>query len=224
MGLLERKTQQVIKILDLLRVACQNFPPPASVEIVKEYGRDPFLVLISCILSLRAKDTASLPASRELFKQAKTPYQLELLSLEAIEKVIYSVGYYRSKARQVKSIAQELTRRFHGKVPDTYDELISIKGVGPKTANLVLAEAFEQDRLYVDIHVHRISNRIGLVKTKSPEQTQAELEKIVPKQYWREYSRLLVTWGQNVCVPISPWCSQCAIYQECQRVNVAKRR
>ncbi len=199
-------------------------PDPASVEIVKQYGRDPFLVLIGCLLSLRAKDTASLPASLHLFGKAKTPGELVQLPLNQIEQIIYSVGYYRSKAKQIKAVSQDLLDRFGGKVPDTYDELISIKGVGPKTANLVLGEGFGKEALYVDIHVHRISNRLGLVKTNKPEETQIELERIIPKRYWNEYSCLLVTWGQNVCVPISPFCSQCAIYTECKRVGVKRHR
>lgn len=181
-------------------------------------------MLIGCLLSLRAKDTASLPASLQLFKEAQTPQRLVQLPLRQIEKIIYSVGYYRSKAKQLKAVSHELLDRFGGKVPDTYDELISIKGVGPKTANLVLGEGFGKQALYVDIHVHRISNRLGLVKTSKPEETQIELEKIIPKRYWNEYSCLLVTWGQNVCVPISPFCSECPIYIECKRVGVTRHR
>ena len=221
---IEAKKNRAVRIIEILRKATKGMPDLASVEIVKQYGRDPYLVLIGCLLSLRAKDTASLPASLHLFKQAKTPQKLVQLPLRQIEQIIYSVGYYRNKAKQIKAVSQDLLDRFGGKVPDTYNELISIKGVGPKTANLVLGEGFGKQALYVDIHVHRISNRLGLVKTNKPEETQIELEQIVPKRYWNEYSRLLVTWGQNVCVPISPFCSQCAIYTECKRVGVKRHR
>lgn len=199
-------------------------PDPAAVAIVKEYGRDPFLVLISCLLSLRARDTASLPASKRLFKLAMTPKQLLDLSLAQIEKQIYCVGYYRSKAQQLKSVCTELIERFNGQVPSTYDQLISIKGIGPKTANLVLGEAFGKQALYVDIHVHRVSNRLGVINTTKVEDTQRELESIVPKNYWNEYSRLIVTWGQNVCVPISPFCWKCPLYDLCKRVGVTRHR
>ncbi len=199
-------------------------PVPAAVAIRKEYGKDPFLMLISCLLSLRAKDTASLPASQALFKRARTPQELLALPLRQIEQTIYSVGFYRSKAKRLKTVSQELIDRFKGKVPDTYQELISIKGVGPKTAHLVLGEAFDKQELYVDIHVHRISNRLGLVKTKKPEETQIELERIIPREYWNDYCRLIVTWGQNICGPISPFCSECPLYKECKRVGVTRSR
>lgn len=215
---------RAIRIIHILRKATKGMPVPAAVAILEQYGTDPFLMLISCLLSLRAKDTASLPASQALFKRVRTPQELLALPLHEIEQIIYSVGFYRSKAKRLKTVCQELIDRFQGKVPDTYQELISITGVGPKTANLVLGEAFGKQALYVDIHVHRVSNRIGLVKTTSPEETQASLERILPKEYWNEYSRLVVTWGQNICGPISPFCSKCPIYNECQRVGVTRRR
>lgn len=218
------KKDYVVNVIGMLKKATKGMPDPASVAIVKEFGKDPFLVLISCLLSLRARDTASLPASRRLFKLAMTPQQFLAVPLHEIEKQIYSIGFYKSKARLVKSVSSELIDRFNGKVPDTYEELTSIKGVGPKTANLVLGEAFDQPKLYVDIHVHRISNRLGLIKTTKVEQTQVELERIIPKEYWNEYSRLLVTWGQNICVPISPLCSRCVLYDLCKRVGVTQHR
>ena len=220
----QTKKDYVINVIGMLKKATKNMPDPASVAIVKEYGKDPFLILISCLLSLRARDTASLPASRRLFKLAMTPQQFLAIPLHDIEQQIYSIGFYKSKAKLLKTVSAELIHRFNGKVPDSYEALISIKGIGPKTANLVLGEAFGQQRLYVDIHVHRISNRLGLIKTTKVEQTQIELERIVPKEYWSEYSRLLVTWGQNICVPISPLCSRCILYDVCQRVGVKQHR
>jgi endonuclease-3 len=215
---------RVIRIIGILRKATKGMPVPAAVAIREEYGKDPFLMLISCLLSLRAKDTASLPASQALFKRARTPQELSALPLREIEQTIYSVGFYRSKARRLKTVCQELIDRFKGKVPDTYQELISIKGVGPKTAHLVLGESFDKQELYVDIHVHRVSNRLGLIKTKKPEESQIELERIIPKEYWNEYCRLIVTWGQNICGPISPLCSGCPLYKECKRVDVTRSR
>jgi endonuclease-3 len=153
-----------------------------------------------------------------------TPQQMLDLPLSQIEKQIYSVGYYRSKAKQLKSVCTELIERFNSQVPSTYDELISIKGVGPKTANLVLGEAFGKQALYVDIHVHRVSNRLGFITTTKVEDTQRELERIIPKHYWNEYSRLIVTLGQNICVPISPFCSKCPLYDLCKRVGVKRHR
>lgn len=221
---IEAKRDYVVKVIGILQKETKGMPDPASVAIVKEYGKDPFLVLISCLLSLRAKDTASLPASKRLFKLAMTPQQILNLPLSLIEKQIYSIGYYRSKAKQLKSVCTELIERFNSKVPSTYDELISIKGIGPKTANLVLGEAFDKQALYVDIHVHRISNRLGLISTTTVEDTQRELERIIPKHYWNEYSRLIVTLGQNICVPISPFCSKCPLYDLCKRVGVKRHR
>lgn len=221
---LEKKTKNAVRIINILRTATKHMPGPASLAIVEKYGRDPYLVLISCLLSLRAKDTASLPVSIELFKQAKTPQALVKMSLHAIEKIIYSVGFYKNKAKIIKRVSQELLDRFGGKVPNSYDELISIKGVGPKTANLVLGEAFEQQRIYVDIHVHRVSNRLGIIETETVEETQEALEALLPRRYWADYCRLIVVWGQNICGPISPLCSQCPLFNECRRVGVKRSR
>lgn len=221
---LHEKTKNAVRIIEILRTATKGMPEPASLAIVKKYGHNPYLVLISCLLSLRAKDAASLPVSIELFKYAKTPEHMLNLSLHEIEKIIYSVGFYKNKAKQLKSVSQQLMERFNGIVPDTYEELISIKSVGPKTANLVLSEAFRKPAIIVDIHVHRVSNRLGLVKTTTVEQTQQALEALLPKEYWREYSQLIVTWGQNICGPISPFCSKCPLFDICKRVGVTRRR
>lgn len=197
---------------------------PASVSIVKQFGRDPFLVLVSCLLSLRTKDTTSLPASCRLFSYAKTPQELLGLPLEQIQQLIYPVGFYRRKAAQLHQISHDLIERFAGKVPDNLDDLLSLPGVGLKTANLVLAEGFNIPAICVDVHVHRISNRLGLIQTKTPEETEAALKKLLPKQYWSEWNRLLVMWGQNVCVPISPRCSQCPLSGLCPQVGVTRSR
>lgn len=218
------ETKNAVRIIEVLRAATKGMPEPAALAIVKKYGHAPYLVLISCLLSLRAKDSASLPVSIELFKHAKTPEQMLKLSLHRIETIIYSIGFYKNKAKQIKSVSKELIERFDGNVPMSYEELISIKGIGPKTANLVLSEAFGKPAIIVDIHVHRVSNRLGIVKTATVEQTQQALEALLPKKYWREYSRLIVTWGQNICGPVSPLCSKCPLFDTCKRVGVTRSR
>jgi len=218
------RTTCLVEIIKKLRKATEDMVEPASPLIVQKYGKNPFLVLVSCILSLRTKDTVSLPASVRLFQIAKTPQEILNLSIEHVEQVIYPVGFYRNKAKQLHEISKDLIGRFDAKVPDNEKDLLSLKGVGRKTANLVLSEGFGIPAICVDTHVHRISNRLGLVATKTPEQTEKELMQILPKQYWREYNRLLVQWGQNICVPISPFCSKCVIARLCSRIDVAKSR
>jgi len=216
--------KRIARIVQILREATKKMAKPAITQIVAEYGKDPYLILISCLLSLRAKDSISLPVSRELFKIARTPYELAKIPQATLEKIIYSIGFYRSKARQLLSVSKELIAKFDGKVPHTQQELQSIKGIGPKTANIVLAEGFNVPAIAVDTHVHRISNRLGLVRTKTPEETEQALKKIVPKRYWGVFNALLVTWGQNICEPISPWCSKCALLKLCPRIGVKKSR
>jgi len=218
------KKDDIQILIKRLRIATRGMPLPAGDAIVAEYGRDPYLILISCLLSLRAKDTMSLPVSRELFEHARTPQQMLKLSQRQIEKVIYSVGFYRQKAKQLRAVSKALIDDFGGMVPGTLEELLLLPGVGRKTANLVLGQAFGVPAICVDIHVHRISNRLGLVKTKTPEQTEAALEKILPTRYWVEYNKLLVMWGQNVCLPTSPLCSGCAIADMCSRIGVIRFR
>jgi len=220
----KHQTERAVEIINILRVTTKDMVAPAATTIVKQYGRDPFLVLISCILSLRTKDTVSLPASQRLFKLAKTPQTLLTIPLHTIEKVIYPCGFYRQKAKQIIQICRDLLSNFDGIVPSTEQELLTLKGVGRKTANLVLGEGFGIPAICVDTHVHRISNRLGLVKTKTPEETERALQKLLPKKYWVEYNTLLVIWGQNVCVPISPFCSECPIFDLCERVGVKRSR
>lgn len=197
---------------------------PASNLIVDEYGKEPYLVLISCLLSLRTKDTVSWPASRRLFCRATTPSQMLALPIHEIESLIYPVGFYRRKAALMHKVSQDLLNRFGGGVPNTQEELLSLPGIGIKTANLVLAVAFDIPAICVDTHVHRISNRLGLVQTKTVEETERELKLVIPQELWAEYARLMVIWGQNICVPVSPFCSRCAISDLCPKVGVGKRR
>ncbi|MGR3176182.1 MAG: endonuclease III domain-containing protein [Candidatus Scalindua sp.] len=186
--------------------------------------KSPFLVLISCLLSLRTKDKVTAEASNRLFKLADNPEKMLGLSIKNIEKAIYPVGFYKTKSKRIKEICRTLLDDYGSVVPDEIDELLKLKGVGRKTANLVVTLGYGKLGICVDTHVHRISNRLGLVKTKTPEQTEFDLRKKLPKKYWLIYNDLLVTYGQNLCVPISPWCSKCKIFKYCKRVGVEKFR
>lgn len=217
-------TEQVVQILKLLQKNTKYFPQTAAAEIVRQYGRNPFLILISCILSLRTKDTVSLPASLRLFKRGVTPSALLDIPCQTIEKLVYPVSFYRQKTKQIHIICKQLLNDFSGKVPAAREDLLSLTGVGPKTANLVLSEGFSIPALCVDTHVHRITNRLGWIRTKTPEETEVELKKIVPSQYWIQLNSLLVRWGQNHCVPISPFCSVCPLKTICPADNVIKSR
>jgi endonuclease III len=215
---------RAITIIQILKKATKGMEQPASSVIVEKYGRNPYLILVSCLLSLRTRDSVSLPASIRLFEYAKTPQQMLTLATSKIETLIYPTGFYRRKAQLLHEVSQDLLDRFKGKVPADLDQLMSIKGVGLKTANLVLGVAFEIPAICVDTHVHKISNRLGLVKTDTPEETEYELKKIIPPQYWVEFGHLMVQWGQNICVPISPFCSKCALADVCPRVGVTRSR
>jgi endonuclease-3 len=185
---------------------------------------DPFLVLVSCMLSLRTKDDVTVPASRRLFALAKTPAALARLPEAAIAKAIYPVGFYRTKARHVRQVARLLLERHDGRVPATIEELVTLPGVGRKTANLVVTVGYRKPGICVDTHVHRISNRLGYVKTQRPDETETALRRQLPKPYWITFNDLLVTFGQNLCVPVSPWCSRCPVARYCDRVGVTTSR
>ncbi len=186
--------------------------------------KSPFMVLISCLLSLRTKDKVTAEASNRLFKLADNPEKMLGLSIKNIEKTIYPVGFYKTKSKRIKEICRVLLDDYEGVVPDEIDELLKLNGVGRKTANLTVTLGYGKLGICVDTHVHRISNRLGLVKTKTPEQTEFDLRKKLPKKHWLIYNDLLVTYGQNLCVPISPWCSKCKIFKYCKRVGVKKSR
>ena len=211
------------EVVRRLKAAMKDLPDP-SVTLVGKKWKDPFLVLISCILSLRTKDETTLPASERLFKLAAAPQKMLQLPVKQIEQAIFPVGFYHTKARSILGICKDLIEKHQGQVPDDIDTLLTFKGVGRKTANLVLTEGFGKLAVCVDTHVHRISNRFGYVKTKTPEETEWALRKKLPKKYWIEYNATLVTWGQNVCKPISPLCSQCPIKVFCKRAGVEKSR
>ena len=185
---------------------------------------DAFKILISCLLSLRTQDKNTEKASARLFAVADTPKNIVKLPIKKLEKLIFSSGHYKKKARTLQHVSRELIDKFDSKVPKTREKLMSIKGIGPKTANIVLAFAYGKNVIPVDVHVHRIPNRLGWIKTKTPEQTEKELEKVLPKKHWREFNAIFVQFGQTICQPISPWCSKCPINKYCQKINVNRSR
>jgi endonuclease III len=197
---------------------------PTAVSEVADGGRDPFTVLVACILSLRTQDTTTGPAAARLFRLADTPAAMLRLSPRTIERAIFPVGFYRTKARVIRDICRDLLARFGGRVPDEIEALLTLKGVGRKTANLVRTVGFAKPGICVDTHVHRISNRLGFVRTRTPEQTEFALRAKLPARYWLEFNDLLVAFGQNVCRPISPLCSRCPVAPVCHRVGVTTAR
>ncbi len=186
--------------------------------------RDPFVILISTLLSLRTKDEVTAVATEDLFHLAATPQEMLQIPLTKIAKTIYPVGFYRVKARTIHHVCRELIKRYSSQVPDKLDDLLSIKGVGRKTANLVIALAFGKDAICVDIHVHRISNRMGYVKTKTPEKTEYALREKLPRRHWITYNTIMVAFGRKTCKPVSPLCSQCPVLKYCDRVSVTISR
>lgn len=183
-----------------------------------ENFKDPYLVLIACILSLRTNDKTTYPATLRMLKLAKTPKEMCFVEQKELEKAIYPVGFYANKARQIIELSKRIVEEYNSVVPNTIEELITFNGVGRKTANLVLAKGFEIPAICVDVHVHRIFNRLGLIKTKNPEETEFKLRDNLPKKYWLDINTLLVTHGQNVCKPIKPLCDKCPISQYCEKI------
>lgn len=218
----EPSQKQIHKIISILRKETSKFQKPAVSRIAG--SGDPFRILISCILSLRTKDNITSGCSSRLFQLASDPYKMNSLSVEEIEKAIYPCGFYRQKAHFIKSICKALTDRYNGKVPDSIEELLKLKGVGRKTANLVITLGYNKPGICVDTHVHRIVNRWGYVETKNPHLTEFELRKKLPKRYWKEFNGLLVSYGQHICKPVAPYCSICKISMFCKKVGVKKFR
>ncbi|MCP3676319.1 MAG: endonuclease III [Deltaproteobacteria bacterium] len=213
----------ITQVFKILRESIAPFTTPA-VTLVSETTRDPFKVLISCILSLRTQDGTTGAASERLFKLADSPVKMGQLSTTTIEEAIYPVGFYRNKAIVIKDICITLAERYDSIVPDSIDELLTLKGVGRKTANLVVTMGYGKPGICVDTHVHRITNRWGYVETKKPDETEFVLRKLLPKRYWIPINDLLVTFGQNICKPISPFCSKCRLVDYCGKVDVVKSR
>ena len=222
------KWDDIIGALEKWRVDISAEDP--SVNTVAEHYRqesglsDPWAVLVSTIISLRTKDEVTLNSSQRLLEKAKNPAELALLKEETISKLIYPAGFYRNKAASLKKIAVILIEKYNSEVPAQMEELLTLPGVGRKTANLVLNEAFNIDAICVDIHVHRISNRCGWLLSKFPEETEMILREILPKKYWKRINYLLVLYGQKLCRPVSPYCSCCVIGKYCSRNNVIRSR
>jgi len=211
---------QIHPAIRILRRQVARMTPGA----VGQYGHDPFETLVSCLLSLRTQDRTTAAASERLFAKARTPRDMLRLPLGVMRRLIYPVSFYRTKAVRVRDICRVLLDRYGGRVPDDLDELLRLPGVGRKTANLVVMVAFGKPGICVDTHVHRIVNRWGYVRTKTPEQSEMALRAKLPPQYWKILNDLLVPYGQNICRPLSPWCSRCDLRQYCDRVGVSRSR
>jgi endonuclease-3 len=214
------RSEDIHKIVQVLRKEIRQWPLPA----IGHFVETPFTTLVSCILSLRTQDKTTNAASERLFAIADTPETMLATPVDVIERAIYPVSFYRVKSLTIHKICEQLMTRFGGNVPKNLDELLELPGVGRKTANIVVTLAFRKAGIAVDTHVHRISNRLGYVRTKSPDDTEMALRKKLPRRYWIMYNDLLVAYGQNLCKPISPFCSKCKIAVYCKRVGVKARR
>jgi endonuclease-3 len=223
----------IARAISILRREVRQWDDPIVTKMAKT-KRDPFRVLIATILSLRTKDACTAEAAARLFALADTPEGLLRIPAATIAKTIYPVGFYNTKARNIHSVCRDLLERFGGRapdtcapdarVPDTIEELLTLQGVGRKTANLVLSQGYGIPAICVDTHVHRITNRWGYVTTRNPEETEMRLRGILPRRYWIILNDLLVTYGQNLCAPVSPWCSRCKLRAFCARIGVARSR
>jgi endonuclease-3 len=207
-----------------LQAEAPGWTETALTTVARTMGRDPFKILIGCLLSLRTKDETTGPAAARLFALAGTAESMLQLPVEHIAKAIYPVGFYRTKATTILDICRTLVERYGGQVPDTMEGLLNLKGVGRKTANLVLTMGFQKPAICVDTHVHRISNRWRYVHTKTPEDTEFALRRKLPAAYWMVYNDLLVAFGQNICKPISPLCGQCPLAEGCPKIGVMQHR
>lgn len=217
------RAEHVEPIMRALARAIDGLELPAVEKIAESQQEDPFHVLIATLLSARTQDATTLAASTRLFKVARTPRTMAKLTMKRIERLIYPVSFYRHKARHVKATCQRLVTVYGGRVPTTMEELLTLPGVGRKTANLVLILAFKSQRnICVDTHVHRIANRLGWLRTRTPDETEQALYKATDAQWWPYINLYLVTWGQNVCRPVYPRCSACVLSSLCRRVGVTK--
>lgn len=216
-------TQARVRVLTKIGRAIESMEEPAVEKISEATQEDPFQVLIATLLSAQTKDAVTAGASERLFRVADTPQAMVKLTVARIERLIYPVSFYRNKARHVKECCRQILDNFGGVVPDTMEGLLTLAGVGRKTANLVLILSHaSKSNICVDTHVHRISNRLGWVKTRTPEETEHALYKVIPKKWWPDVNLYLVTWGQNVCKPVYPRCRVCVVSPECPRIGVTK--
>lgn len=221
-----QKIEHLDEIFQLLKKELEKYNRPiVSRSKWDEIVHTPFATLISCILSLRTKDEVTEQASSRLLKEYDTPEKILNLSEKQIELLIYPVGFYKTKAKRIKDISKTLIEDYNGKVPDDFDELLKFKGVGKKTAAIVMVYGHKiADFIPVDVHVYVIANRLGWVKSKSPDEAMDKLMKIVPKKYWYDLNDLFVQFGQNICITVSPWCSRCPIEKYCPKIGVVRKR
>lgn len=216
------ENENIDAIFHILNDEIKQWKVPAVTLISRK--RSPFQVLISCIISLRTKDEVTGKASRKLYSLAGSPKEISKLTEEQVSDAIYPAGFYRQKAKQILAISKDLVENHDSIVPDNIEELLKFKGVGRKTANLVVTLGYGKPGICVDIHVHRITNRWGYVDTKTPDSTEFALRQKLPKNYWIPINDVLVTFGQNLCTPISPYCSKCKLHSYCKRSGVSKSR
>lgn len=213
------------KIFRLLKIELKKYNEPIVSRSKRDFPYTPFTTLISCILSLRTKDEVTEQASVRLLKKYDKPDKILNLSEKKISELIYPVGFYKTKAKRIKEISKDLIEKYNGKVPDDINELLKLKGVGRKTANIVMVYGHKKHGfLPIDTHCHRIPNRLGWIETETPEETELALKKILPKKFWDDFNELFVTFGQKICVPISPFCSKCPIEKYCKKIGVLKSR
>jgi len=218
------ETQTLNRILSVLRKEIRKWKVPAVGMVADRATDRPFETLVSTILSLRTKDAVTEAASRRLLARAPTPESLASLPIREVEKLIFPVGFYHTKAKHLRETCQVLLKAHEGRVPRSMEKLLELPGVGRKTANLVLTIGFDDYGICVDTHVHRISNIWGYVRTKTPEETEFALRKKLPRRHWKTYNDILVTFGQNLCVPVSPWCTKCPIARYCPRIGLKRSR
>ena len=221
-----KSRENIATIIELIKKECKekNYKNPIVTEIA-DLTRSPFKVLVSCILSLRTKDAVTAQASKRLFEIADTPEELIKLSEKEIERLVYPVGFYKTKAKNLIEISKVLIEKYNSEVPNDENKLLELKGVGRKTMNIVMTYGFKSNNhIAVDSHVHQISNRLGWVKTNKPEETEKRLLKIIPKEYFYDLNDLFVIFGQNICVPVSPFCSKCPVNKYCKRVGIKRSR
>jgi len=218
------KIKNIGKIMKLLKEKVRYFENPIATEI-GERTRSPYMVLVSCLLSLRTMDKITGPVSKRLFEMAKTPQEIAKIPLKKLQEAIRPVNYYITKSKRIKEISKILVKKYNGRVPDDFDELMKLKGVGRKTAAITMVYGHNKpDFIPVDIHVHIIANRLGWIKTKNADKTMEELMKIVPKKYWYDLNDLFVRLGQNICTTASPFCSRCPITEYCPKIGVIRNR
>ncbi|MHB8110452.1 MAG: endonuclease III domain-containing protein [Syntrophorhabdaceae bacterium] len=222
-----KKTGRGFPFDTMMKALIDHFPEeaaPVITRISRDKRRDPFIILVGTLLSLRTKDETTEKVMNTLMTRVKTPQDLVRIPVDELEKAIYPVGFYRNKAKTLKEVAQIIIDTYGGAVPDSIDELLKVRGIGRKTANLVVTEGYGKPGICVDTHVHRISNRLGIVTTGNPHKTEEALRQVLPQRYWIIYNSLLVTFGKNICTPLSPKCSACPLEPLCPRKGVVRSR